>query len=1073
MARGDVKGITIEISGNTSKLVKSLETANKSVSDVSKNLRAVNQALKLDPGNVEALAKKQELLNKAISATNEKLKAESEAAQNAKEALDLGKITQDQYDVFEAQLIKTKASLKDLENQAVETTDALNGVGGADVGGEASGSMQDLHDKTELVTKGLEAVVNVGDMAGNVLSAGFHMAAEGAQMAYGAIQKVVEISADVTRQIGEWSYDLSSQVVNAYGNFEQLAGGVEKIFGSASDTVQRNARNAYSTATMSANDYLETVTGFSASLLQGLGGDTEAAAQIADMALRDMSDNANTYGTDIASIISAYQGLAKGNVSMLDNLRLGYGGSKSELIRLINDSHILEEEISSLDDITFDQMIQAIHAVQTELRITGTTEREAATTIEGSINMLRASWQNLLTDLGRSDVDISESTTVLANSLVTVMNNIKPVLRRLSANLPHVLPIILDTVKSEIPEAVAVAGMVMNAVGSSIADAAPDVLDILIENLPEGAEIVSTLLTNLASALQANSGKIISAVDSVLPALASVGAEIVLIIAKSIIDNAPSIANSIMTAFGPIIDQIFGEGTAAKLQEVIDKLIEKAPELLESASSILDIIGNLIEYLPQIADVVIPLLEFASEHLPEIIGLLVGLKSAGIIAGIGIEVLQVVSAVEALGGTSAVISGIGTAAAGATTSLSAMAATAGPIAALAAEVVALGYEAKILGEQIAEGEQLGMSATETLVGGFLEVADAANFGSTAWSDAWYEMHRAQDEAELDEQAQEIFAAINESIQTSGAAATESVADDCAIIQSYLDNLEANGNIELHARVVTEYQTVITGAQNERTASVINSGYADYAARQARQGRARNAANSVVGRGQAEYAAMQQAQGQAAVRAIEETAQTAQRAITNTASTGGGGGGGGGGGSSSKKDDEELKGNKIQDILQTISDNFSKLLEKFGILTEQTDYQKNVNQMIDGVLKALNNNYSDANIESAMGELRKTMEAFGMDSSIIDENTLEQLRSLVNNPIQDAQTLAQMNSAVGAISQVAIDYTPHFEALEGMVNQLIVLKQNEDHTVNVWIGNESIQAQVIGAIEDYNYQTGGH
>lgn len=1078
MARGDVKGITIEITGKTSGLVKSLETANKAVTDVSKNLRAVNQALKLDPGNVEALTKKQELLNKAISATNERLKAETEAATQAKEALDLGKITQDQYDVFEAQILKTKASLKDLEGQAIETTDALNGVGEANVGGEASGSMQDLHDKTELVQKGLEAVVKVGDVAGEALARGFSLAADGARMAYDAIVKVADISADVTKQIGEWSYDLSSQVVEAYGNYEQLVGGVDKIFGSASSAVQRNARNAFQTATMSANDYMETITGFSASLLQGLGGDAQMAAEIADLALRDMSDNANTFGTDISSIISAYQGFAKGNYNMLDNLRIGYGGTKTELIRLINDSHILNEEISSLDDITFDQIIQAIHAVQTELNITGTTEREAATTIEGSINMLRASWQNLLTDLGRSDVDISEATQNVADSLVTVVNNIKPVLRRLSSNLPHVLPIILDTVKSEIPEAVRVAGMVMNAVGSSIADSAPDILDILIENLPEGASIVESLLTNLASALRSNSPKIVEAVNSVLPALVSVGAEIVSIIASSIIENAPAIGNAIMTAFGPVLDEIFGEGTSEKIQEVINKLIEKAPEILESFSSILDIIGNLIEYLPQIADVVIPLLEFASEHLPEIIGLLVSLKATGTLASIAIDAISVASAINSLSGAGGILGSIGAGASTAAGSLSAMAATAGPIAALVAEVAALGAEAYTLGQQIAEGEQLGLSWYETLAGGCAELIDDYTIlGTVLDTDLSGALMRSQTQGEeafeaIGTTAEYWIEQIDSAIESSGASATASVQDDCEKIRAAISALES-----LHPEIVIELKTHYSDTLSAGSAEVVTSSQREMANRYARQGRQQLAANSVstaIGR---EMADRYRQQGEQALQAVQETARVAQQTISSAGSSGGGGGGGGGGGSSSKKDEEsEVSGSKIKDILESIEDCFKKLLDRFGIVTEQTDYQKNVNQMIDGVLKAFEDGSTKnmgEEIGTAVNELRRTMDAFGMDSSVIDPTTLEQLRTLVNNPIQQGEQLSQMVGAVNQIGQVAIDYTPHFEMMEGYLNQLVILKQNEENVTNVYIGDEPVQALVVRAISDYNYETGGH
>ena len=177
-------------------------------------------------------------------------------------------------------------------------------------------------------------------------------------------------------------------------NMEQQVGGVETLFKDSADTVIKNANRAYKTAQISANDYMSTVTSFSASLLQGLGGDTAKAAEIADMALIDMADNANKMGTNMQDIQNAYQGFAKQNYTMLDNLKLGYGGTQSEMIRLINDSGILNEKISDLDNVTFDQMIQAIHVIQQNLGITGTSAEEAGETIEGSVNSAKAAWEN-------------------------------------------------------------------------------------------------------------------------------------------------------------------------------------------------------------------------------------------------------------------------------------------------------------------------------------------------------------------------------------------------------------------------------------------------------------------------------------------------------------------------------------------------------------------------------------------------------------------------------------------------------------------------------------------------------
>lgn len=1072
MASNSIKGITIEIAGNTSKLVQSLDEATKAANAAQNNLKKINQALKLDPGNIEILAKKQELLNHAIEATKQRLDAEKAAAEAAKEALDLGQITQSQYDAITAGIANTEARLHDLENQAQDTERALSGVGEDVNFDSASGSVQDLHDSTELLSKGLEVVSDVGAKAGDALAAGFDVAASAAQAAADAALKVGELSVQAVRKTGEISYEVSTQVLDAYGNYEQLVGGVEKIFGSSADIVRRNARAAFATATMSANDYLQTVTGFSASLLQGLGGDTREAARLADMALSDMSDNANTYGTDIQSIISAYQGFAKGSYNMLDNLRLGYGGTQTEMVRLINDSHILNETISDLDGITFDQIIEAINAVQTELHITGTTSREAATTVEGSLNMLRASWQNLLVDLGRSDTDASRAAQDVADSLVTVANNVEPILRRVSNNLPRILPIVLDGIKDDIPEAVRVVGMVMNAVGQSAVDAAPEVIDMIADNLPESTAIVSQLLRNLSNGLRENAPALVDAAGEILPEFATLGADILGIIIQTIVENAPEAARQMGAALSPVLDEVFGEGSGAAFQEAIDRLIEGAPALAELVDPLMRLGETLIKDLPVIVDTAIPLLDFAANHLPEIVGGLVAIQGAGVLASIASGVLNIASSVAILqgsGGIAAMLSGITSAASGAAASLGSVAAVAGPIALLTAEVAALGVEAYTLHDLVQQGEAQGISAFESITGGILQVVDTCSLGATSYADMWLEMNRAADDAELDAQAQEIFDQINASIESSGAAATESVRDDCEVIQSYLDNLEANGQVELRARVITEYQSVYTQLGNEQRRNTINSSQREMADRYAREGR-RNTpeARAVTAYGQ-DMANRYRQQGEEAIRAIQETASAAQETIR----TGGGGGGGGGGGSSKSDDKSALTASKAEELLTSIDDHIVKLLERFGVVTEQSDYQKNVNQMIDGVLAALNNNYTDAGIETAVNELKRTMEAYGMDSSVIDATTLEQLRNLVNQPQAQTEAFSQMQNSVSAIQAVAIDYTPFFEAIASSVAQILVLKQNESHITNVYLDGREVQATVVEAIESYNYEMGGH
>lgn len=233
---------------------------------------------------------------------------------------------------------------------------------------------------------------------------------------------------------------LATASVKGYGDYEQLVGGVETLFKDSSNTVVKYANDAYKTAGLSANDYMETITGFSASLLQGLGGDTKKAAEIGNRAVIDMSDNANKMGTDMASIQNAYQGFAKQNYTMLDNLKLGYGGTKEEMQRLIQDASKMKEAQKELgvsvdaSSMSFDNIINAISVVQKKLDIAGTTSKEASTTIQGSINSMKSAWSNFLTGMADPNQNFGQLTDNLVNSIVTVAQNLIP---RIKATLPR------------------------------------------------------------------------------------------------------------------------------------------------------------------------------------------------------------------------------------------------------------------------------------------------------------------------------------------------------------------------------------------------------------------------------------------------------------------------------------------------------------------------------------------------------------------------------------------------------------------------------------------------------------
>lgn len=259
----------------------------------------------------------------------------------------------------------------------------------------------------------------------NAVSESQGIAQEGANSIVGIAGKAASaFTAIASAAVVKGLVDLGKASVEAYADYEQLTGGVETLFKKSADTIKGYAAEAYKTAGLSANQYMEQVTGFSASMIQSLGGDTARAAEYSNQAVIDMADNANKMGSSMESIQNAYQGFAKGNFTMLDNLKLGYGGTREEMQRLLEDAQKLtgiHYDISSFADIT-----QAIHAVQTEMGITGTTAEEAASTISGSLNMVKASWENLLTGMSDPDADIDGLINNFIESFLTATENIVP-----------------------------------------------------------------------------------------------------------------------------------------------------------------------------------------------------------------------------------------------------------------------------------------------------------------------------------------------------------------------------------------------------------------------------------------------------------------------------------------------------------------------------------------------------------------------------------------------------------------------------------------------------------------------
>ena len=399
--------------------------------------------------------------------------------------------------------------------------------------------------------------------------------------------------------------NLGKSALDSVGQLEQNVGGVETLFGDAADAVIASADRAYQTAGMSANDYMSTVTSFSASLLQSLGGNTEEAAKVADMAIIDMADNANKMGTSMDMIQNAYQGFAKQNYTMLDNLKLGYGGTKTEMERLLADAEKLtgvKYDINNLNDV-----YQAIHAVQEEMGITGTTAKEAASTLEGSMASAKAAWDNFMNGSGDADQ--------LADAFATAADNIVKNLAEIIPRFAETLPALGGAIIAQIPGLVAAIVPAVLSAGQSVLKQLQDaVLDFdfagtadkvvqMITGFIEG-DGLGSLLDTLATIFTG----IVNGISSMLPSLLPALIELISYVVTSLLDQLPAILDCALELI---------LGLAQGILAALPVLIEALPEVISS------IVEFLISAVPQIIDAGIELLMALVDALPVIIDALV------------------------------------------------------------------------------------------------------------------------------------------------------------------------------------------------------------------------------------------------------------------------------------------------------------------------------------------------------------------------------------------------------------------------------------------------------------------
>lgn len=442
---------------------------------------------------------------------------------------------------------------------------------------------------TKLDSSGVESGVSA---LGGKLSGVMGTALKGTGVAIGAA--VAGVSA------------LTKSSLDAYADFEQLTGGVETLFKTSADKVMQYADEAYKSAGLSANEYMETVTSFSASLLQGLGGDTDLAADVANQAIIDMSDNANKMGSDMASIQNAYQGFAKQNFTMLDNLKLGYGGTKEEMQRLLDDAEKLQKEKFGVDveyDMNnFADVIQAIHTVQEEMDIAGTTSKEAATTIQGSLGMMKGAWQNLVTGLGDENADLDGLIDNFIQSVITVGENIMPEVERIlvgigemvATMLPQVIQMIPELINSVLPGIIESASGLVTTLCTAIVDNAPTLIDSALQLI---LTLTNAILENLPMIIECGFQAILQlalGIAEALPTLIPTIVEVILTIVTYLIENIDLLVDAAIAII---------TGLAEGLINALPVLIEKAPEIIEK------LVIALVNNVPKLLEAAVKVIE--------------------------------------------------------------------------------------------------------------------------------------------------------------------------------------------------------------------------------------------------------------------------------------------------------------------------------------------------------------------------------------------------------------------------------------------------------------------------------
>ena len=559
-----------------------------------------------------------------LTGESEYRKALRDITSNLKEVSSELKLTTTQFTVGDKTVKETKTSYSNMNTTIQEQKEKINSLRNALLEAEKEYGSNNEKVKTfktqlnnaETQLLQMENATGKSNKELKEMKNGFDDAGQGA-IKFGDLLKANVLGDFITsglkamssaiKQVGTTLLSVGKDALDSYADYEQLVGGVETLFKDNANTVEDYANNAYKTAGLSANDYMETITGFSASLLQSLNGDTAKVAEVGNMAVTDMADNANKMGTDMSLIQNAYQGFAKQNYTMLDNLKLGYGGTKEEMQRLLTDAQKVtgvKYDISNLNDV-----YQAIHVIQGELGVTGTTAKEASTTIQGSVAAMKSSWQNMLTGISTGDIgNIGNLVNNLVDSVMTASINILPRVQEIANGITAVLPEIISKINENLPTVLDSGVQILNTLMQGI-----------ITNLPAVMESANQIISTLASTLIEMLPQIIDGGIQIIVALTQGLAEQLPTLVPQMVETIVTIANSLLDNIDMIIDagiQLL-IGLADGLMNALPKLIEKAPEIIEKL--VMAITNNVPKIIQAGITLIIKLGEGLIKAIPQLI----------------------------------------------------------------------------------------------------------------------------------------------------------------------------------------------------------------------------------------------------------------------------------------------------------------------------------------------------------------------------------------------------------------------------------------------------------------------